>query len=610
MSRNQNFVRKVIYIAALALLLLPLSALSQPATVSPNGQRQPGGKLAQLRERYNLAQARLGEIDPASETMKLASLGLRGVAANILWGQAHHYKKVEDWDKVEMTVNQIIRLQPNYLKVWDFQAHNLSYNISAEFDDYRMRYTWVKKGIAFLIEGTYYNRNEPGLLSEVGWYVGQKIGRSDEKAQFRAMFKEDKDFHQLFRDNGIEVDQTAAMGPGENPGPDNWLVSRLWYNKANDAVSSLGKPIRGMAPVLFYGRVPMSQINAADAMQRDGYFFQVAQEAWRKAAEEWRTYGDRELPTSAGFNVRMNDLEPIEQHIQELRAEIDKVASGLHTKLQEENKSRLTPEQRAALEKPADQRSVDERYAADYGGKVILPTPDEILSRTPREALPKVRGLVDQIRDDDRVVLEINRNRSIVAFEYWRTRVQAERTSEARQARKDVFDANKLFAQGEKFEEARQLYERAWDTWAVLFKRYPDLMGNAEAQDLIESISHYRDLLGQLDQPFPADFKLNDLLDMHYDGQQLREQIRLIQGSGSEATTPPKSEKGEKPTVEKPAADKPAADKPAADKPAADKPAADKPAADKPAEDKPAADKPAEDKPAAEKPESPAAAKP
>ena len=181
MSRNQSFVRKIIYIAAIALLLLPLSALSQPATVGPKGRPElssRGGKLSQLREQHNLSQARLGEIDPASETMKLASLGLRGVAANILWGYANHYKKVEDWDKVELTVNQIIRLQPNFLKVWDFQSHNLSYNISAEFDDYRMRYARIKKGIAFLIEGTSYNRNEPGLLSNIGWFVGQKIGRA------------------------------------------------------------------------------------------------------------------------------------------------------------------------------------------------------------------------------------------------------------------------------------------------------------------------------------------------------------------------------------------------------------------------------------------------
>ena len=224
MSRSASFARKIAYIGAIALLLLPIAALSQPATVAPGpagapgqGVRSPGGKLAQLRATYNLAQAELGEIDPASETMKLSTLGLRGVAANILWGWANYYKKIEDWDKLEMTVNQIIRLQPNFVEVWDFQAHNLSYNVSVEFDDYRMRYQWVKKGIDFLILGSHYNRGEPGILSQVGWFVGQKIGRADEHQQFRRLFRDDKDFHQTFRDNGVEVDP-------DGQGPDLSLI--------------------------------------------------------------------------------------------------------------------------------------------------------------------------------------------------------------------------------------------------------------------------------------------------------------------------------------------------------------------------------------------------
>jgi hypothetical protein len=541
MSRNQSFVRKVIYIAIIALLLLPLSALSQPATVGPKNRPElssPGGKLSQLRAEYSLAQAELGEIDPASETMKLASLGLRGVAANILWGWAHHYKKVEDWDKVELTVNQIIRLQPNFLKVWDFQAHNLSYNISTEFDDYRMRYTWVKKGIDFLIDGTYYNRNEPGILSQVGWYVGQKLGRSDEKQQFRVMFKTDNDFHQRFRDSGVEVDQLAAMGPDNKP--DNWLVSRLWYNKANDAVTSLGKPIRGMSPVLFYGRMPMSRINAADAMQKDGFFFDRTKIVWEQAAEEWRAYGDRELPTVAGYSVRMNDKEPLQQHITELRAEVEKLAPGLAAKLREEKLSNLTPEQRAILGRPPETWSVDDRFTAEYAEGLLIVAPQELLARAPREARPQVRPLVDQMLADQALILDIDRNRNVVAFEYWRMRVAAERTNEARQARKDVYDAGQLFAKGVEFEEARKLYERAWTAWGKIFEEHYGLMNNPEARDLIDSIARYRDLLGHLDLPFPADFPLNKLLDMHNEGIALREQIRLIQGSGAPATAQPK----------------------------------------------------------------------
>ena len=141
----------------------------------------PGGKLAQLRDEYGLSQADLGEIDPTSEALKLATLGMRGPAANIMWQKANEYKKTEDWMAFSAALEQIIRLQPNFINVWRFQAWNLSYNISVEFDDYHDRYYWVMKGINFIIGGTRYNKNEPRLLYDVGWFIAQKIGRADEQ---------------------------------------------------------------------------------------------------------------------------------------------------------------------------------------------------------------------------------------------------------------------------------------------------------------------------------------------------------------------------------------------------------------------------------------------
>ena len=51
-------------------------------------QRQkgrPGGKLAQLRDEYGISQTQLGEVDLTSQTINLCTLGMRGIAANILW---------------------------------------------------------------------------------------------------------------------------------------------------------------------------------------------------------------------------------------------------------------------------------------------------------------------------------------------------------------------------------------------------------------------------------------------------------------------------------------------------------------------------------------------
>ena len=541
MSRNASFYRKIAYIAAIAVLLLPLAALSQPAAIDPSRADggSPGGILSQLRAKHNLSQAELGEIDPASETMKLASVGLRGVAANILWIYANHYKKVEDWDKLELTVQQIIRLQPNFLEVWDFQAHNLSYNVSAEFDDYRMRYQWVKKGIDFLIQGTHYNHQEPGLLNQVGWFTGQKVGRADEQKQFRQMFKTDADFHELFRKNGVEVDQDEALGPDVKP--DNWLVARLWFNRAVDAVVSSNRRIRGKSPLLFYSGGPMSLINGSVAGEKDGFFGERSQISWQRASDELRAYGDRELPATEGFLFRLNEFEERRARVDQVRKDIDALAPGVREQVRQEKINSLPAATRAAFEKPADDRTLDEHglaYRAELETRV---TDREVFDKAPRENRPEIRTLLEQLEIDDSVSQAIARNRQIVNFDYWRTRCDAERTKLALDARRSVYEADRMFAGGEKFNDARQLYEEAWVAWAELFKQHPGLMDNAEAQDLIESIKHYRDLLNQLDQRFPVDFVLNDLLDKHTEGMQLRNQARLIESAGGGATKPAES---------------------------------------------------------------------
>ena len=115
--REKSFRRKIIYLVAIVVLLVPLFWLGHPAT--SDSEEASGGILAQLRAdpEYRLSQKHLGQIDATSETVKLATLGLRGVAANLLWGKAHLYKKKKDWTNLEATVRQITKLQPNFISV-------------------------------------------------------------------------------------------------------------------------------------------------------------------------------------------------------------------------------------------------------------------------------------------------------------------------------------------------------------------------------------------------------------------------------------------------------------------------------------------------------------
>ncbi|MEO1972728.1 MAG: IRE (iron responsive element), partial [Pirellulaceae bacterium] len=255
MNQNSPIIRKVVYLSAIAVLMLPLYWLGQPASYSEDRTPEGGGQLALLRMENQLSQAELGEIDPTSESMKLATLGLRGPAANFLWNKAMKYQRRKNWDALSATVQQIIRLQPNFLGVWEFQSHNLTYNVSVDFDDYRHRYTWVKKGIDFLCIGNRYNHDEPRLLHYTGWFIGQKIGIADEHVEFRELFRNDQDYHDVLRkamrDFEHDMDSQDASGRHDRT-PDNWLVGRLWYLQAVRAVDSLGKSIRKKSPLVFH----------------------------------------------------------------------------------------------------------------------------------------------------------------------------------------------------------------------------------------------------------------------------------------------------------------------------------------------------------------------
>ena len=98
MSPRSSFVRKIIYLVVIAFLLVPLFWLSQPATRGvEEAQGSPGGQLARLRDQFGLSETQLGDVDPTSETIKLATLGMRGVATVFLWEKANTFKMKKDW---------------------------------------------------------------------------------------------------------------------------------------------------------------------------------------------------------------------------------------------------------------------------------------------------------------------------------------------------------------------------------------------------------------------------------------------------------------------------------------------------------------------------------
>lgn len=301
-SRN----RKLAYMAGILVLLVPIVLLGMPATErsAPTEPGQSGGAIARLRHNYKLGETTLGDVDPASATMNLVLLGMRGIAASVLWMQADEQKMMKNWSELEQTVESIIKLQPRFLQVWKYQSWNLAYNVSAECDAVADRFFWVKKGAKFLLRGVRQNEDAAELYHDTGTFFGKKIGRSDERAQFRRFFRSDPDPRWLGQPD-------EEINPN---GEDNYLVAKGYYEIANEKEELPGVEQHIMARSLFRSYPGRSEFDYADALQSEGNFDEVALEGWRRGHDWWTgTYGREQFTTPGGEIMLAASEEDLKQ---------------------------------------------------------------------------------------------------------------------------------------------------------------------------------------------------------------------------------------------------------------------------------------------------------
>lgn len=304
MNNLTSTQRKYVYMAGIIVLMGLVILLGQPASSDPGS----GGKVSRLRETYNLGEATLGNVDPASSTMNLVLLGFRGIAASILWNECEDARMHKDWTLLQRTADSIALLQPHFKAVWQYQAWNLGFNVSAECDAVEDRYYWVKQGAKYLQRGTERNTKVPELFFECGRFYGQKIGRADEKEEYRKFFVEDPD-------------KTRWKGKADtdvNPdNKDNFLVARDWYILANKTLEIPDVEQHKMDLPLFWAYPYHSLMDYATAREDDGNFDEDAKRAWATAREEWTEIFGRRVFTAAGNGTHFT-LEGTEDELKSI----------------------------------------------------------------------------------------------------------------------------------------------------------------------------------------------------------------------------------------------------------------------------------------------------
>ncbi|SFI34124.1 hypothetical protein [Planctomicrobium piriforme] len=467
--------RKMIYAGTAVVLLIPIILLGAPASKSGGGTP---AWLAQSREKNDLGEASLGDVDPTSATMNLVLLGMRGVAASVLWSKADEYKDKKNFSQLEQTVESIILLQPHFKSVWRYQAWNLAYNVSNECDAVADRFYWVKRGAKFLQRGVARNRLVPELYFDMGTFVGNKLGNADEKQTYRKFFRVDPD------------EARWKGGPDEeiNPkGEDNYLVARDWYERANKVLENKGVEQHTMDLALFLAYPYRSLMSYAQVMQKDGVqadldsmtpeqvktaymeWAKTVRGAWDQAYDEWTNIYGRRKFASAGFGTLL--LENDESGLKEL-AEIAK----------EEN---VTYEQK---------KEWQDRY------------------------------------------------RKLTSYPYWKLHCDIEKRETMTQARYHLAEGRRLYREVQDFDAARANLEQGLGELAQVVREYQvnaetNLVVSDEEEiieEALKAIIIWRQVMELLGQPIPENYPLKELWVIpELQGQRDELQLRFQQWNGT-----------------------------------------------------------------------------
>ena len=127
----------------------------------------------------------------------------------------------------------------------------------------------------------------------------------------------------------------------------------------------------------------------------------------------------------------------------------------------------------------------------------------------------KAKKLAEDATSHEETATYISRYRETVNFMYWRLRAQVEQTEEALNARKFIYQGDRAFRDGDPT-AARTAYDQGFALWRQVLDKFPAFIeDDITGSDLMDLVKQYERILKQLDEPFPAKFPLQDVVDRY-----------------------------------------------------------------------------------------------
>jgi hypothetical protein len=437
-----------------------------------------------------------GGVEPARELAALRA-------------QVPELVKAKKWDELAETTDRILKLDPKNVDVRRHAAWNLSYNLSAEPDDVKKRYEWVRRGILLLVDGMDLDAKNAVFARDAGWFIAHKIGRSDDHREFRRLFAVDAALHARLEKH---IRMREARGPEGKP--DNWLAGVLLMRRAVE-LADFRNPTEGSPnPLVLLSEPGSCLINYARALDEEGRPGEVVLRAWRDAEKEWRAFGDREIPMGKGDAVRLNDREKLAAKVDGLWRTFDRLEPGLRDRLRDMAEKALPERVREAMRTPSEKRTDEQVALAQSGEDAIGPSIGTLSKRAQGPSRDEALRIAREAFATEREVQRSESYAGVVDFDYWLVRCQSEQSDVVRQARALVVDAERELSQSRKaidaagghaekrdeqafghWTKARGLYDQAFDKWAEAANRFPRLLaGDATVDELKDMVDHYREV--------------------------------------------------------------------------------------------------------------------
>ena len=213
--------------------------------------------------------------------------------------RASECHRLEKYPLHARLLRKTISEMPEEKALWMRASHQLSFNVSMDAGNDLSRYQWVRKGILLSLDGYESDPESVDLLCNAAFFLGNKIGASDQRLVFRKLFVEDAEFHKRL---APYLDIELAKTPDGKV--DNWLAADQLIEFCQKAMAEGKTQEVSEYRLETYPATILFRI--AQSLDEEGCF-DGRLDRWRDAEERLETLVASRLPDKKNPNETASD---------------------------------------------------------------------------------------------------------------------------------------------------------------------------------------------------------------------------------------------------------------------------------------------------------------